>query len=218
MDLRGKRVLVTGGTGFVGSHLTEMLSGMGAHVYATCISSSALFTYDFKLKSPLQKHSVAFVDVTDRNALHDFITRKEIEFIFHLAAQPIVTTAFHNPHRTFETNVMGTLNVLESARTAPTVKGVIVASSDKTYGRMNGGQYREGDPLDGDHPYDASKTCVDVLCRTYVRTYNLPVIVTRFGKHLWRRRPELLKDCSRNHACCHNRQAARTPQRRYTYP
>jgi CDP-glucose 4,6-dehydratase len=105
----------------------------------------------------------------------------EIDTVFHLAAQTIVTIANRNPISTFESNIKGTWNVLEACRRAPLVKRIIVASSDKAYGDQEKLPYDEDTPLEGKHPYDVSKSCTDLLCKAYFETYKLPVCVTRCG-------------------------------------
>jgi CDP-glucose 4,6-dehydratase len=101
--------------------------------------------------------------------------------VFHLAAQTIVGIANGNPLSTFETNIKGTWCLLEAARRCATIEQVVVASSDKAYGAQPALPYTEEAPLAGRHPYDASKSCTDILALTYAHTYALPVCVTRCG-------------------------------------
>jgi CDP-glucose 4,6-dehydratase len=175
----GKNVLVTGGTGFVGSHLVEELLNQGANVITTFEYTNPL-SY-FIMKGFDKKVTMANVDVGHYDEVFDLVTKLEVEYIFHLAAQAIVTTAYANPRRTLESNIMGTTNVLESARLYPKVKAIVVASSDKAYGKLKSGQYIETDPLRGDHPYDVSKSATDLICNMYFKTYQIPVVTTRFG-------------------------------------
>jgi len=175
----GKNVLVTGGTGFVGSHLVEELLNQGANVITT-------FEYTdpssyFMVKGFDKKVTMANVDVGHYDEVFDLVTKLEVEYIFHLAAQAIVTTAYANPRRTLESNIMGTTNILESARLYPKVKAIVVASSDKAYGKLKSGQYIETDSLRGDHPYDVSKSATDLISNMYFKTYQVPVVITRFG-------------------------------------
>lgn len=177
-DLRGKNVLVTGATGLVGGHLTEKLVGMGAHVHITRRGFNPWSYFADRMLDC--KVISAICDIKDAQRVFDVVTRYEIEHIFHVAAQPIVNTAFVNPHETFETNIMGTVNILEAARLSPRIKGVVVASSDKAYGKKCD-DATETEPMAGDHPYDVSKSCTDLIARTYAKTYGLPVAVSRFG-------------------------------------
>src|SRR6202041_481135 len=96
-------------------------------------------------------------------------------------AQTIVTIANRNPVSTFETNIAGTWSLLEACRRSPRVKQIVIASSDKAYGDQDQLPYDETTPLQGRHPYDVSKSCADLIARSYALTYNLPVAITRCG-------------------------------------
>jgi CDP-glucose 4,6-dehydratase len=98
-----------------------------------------------------------------------------------LAAQTIVGIANRNPVSTFETNIGGTWALLEASRRSPTVKQIVLASSDKAYGDQERLPYDETTPLQGQHPYDVSKSCADLLAKTYAVSYGLPVAITRCG-------------------------------------
>lgn len=176
--LTGKNVLVTGATGLIGGHLVEALTAQGAKVFITWRSVNPL-SY-FAEKNLTEQIVSAGCDIKDYDRVVDIISKYEIEYIFHLAAQPIVSTALLNPRETFATNVMGTLHILEATRHCPRVKGVVVASSDKAYGKQSDNA-TEYTPMAGDHPYDVSKSCADLIARAYAKTYNLPVAVSRFG-------------------------------------
>lgn len=179
MRWKNKKVLVTGGTGFVGSHLVARLVELGAEVVTTNL---LLEPKSYFVQQKLgEKVAVADVDITNFEAVHDLITKTEPEYIFHLAAQALVDVAYYNPRRTLESNVMGTVNILESVRQCPRVTGVVVASSDKAYGKTNQKKYVEETPLRGDHPYEVSKSAADLICYSYYKTYGVPVTVSRFG-------------------------------------
>lgn len=173
-----KIVLVTGGTGLVGSHLVENLLEKRAQVVVPYRSINP-FSY-FASRKLGDRVIMVAGDIKDTGRIFDIVTKYEIDYIFHLAAQPIVTTAYDNPLETILVNVVGTTNILEAARCYPRVRGVVVASSDKAYGKPQGTSV-ETDPLRGDHPYEVSKSAADMICHTYVKTYGLPVVVTRFG-------------------------------------
>lgn len=178
MKLKNKNILITGGDGFIGSHLVEELLKLGNKVIVTSRSfnpRSYFSTGNFNQKAIITK-----ADIKDYSRIFDVITKYEVDFIFHLAAQAIVETAYYNPRETLETNILGTVNILESARQYPRIKGVLLASSDKAYGKLKK-KYTENDPLKGDHPYEVSKASCDLLAQTYYRTYCLPVVITRFG-------------------------------------
>lgn len=176
--LTGKRILVTGGTGFVGSHLVEVLIDRGASVVVSYRSLDP-FSY-FATRAFAKKVTLAVADVKDGQRVFDLVTKYEVDYIFHLAALATVPTAFENPLETIATNILGTANVLEAARRISRVKGIIVASSDKAYGKSKR-VYMEEDPLRGDHPYEASKSSADLIALAYAKTYNMPIVVTRFG-------------------------------------
>jgi CDP-glucose 4,6-dehydratase len=179
MKLQGMNVLVTGGTGFVGGHLVEELLNLKANVVVADIAldkKSYLFSNNFHKKS-----TVIQFDICNYKKLNELIKDYKIEFIFHLAAQALVEEAYKNPKHTLQNNIISTINILEVARLNKSIKGVIVASSDKCYGKLHKEHYVETDPLSGDHPYDTSKSATDLISTTYYSTYKIPVIITRFG-------------------------------------
>ena len=195
--LKDKNILITGGTGFVGSHLIESLTEQKANVTTTFLSTNPL-SY-FLTKNLDKKVNMVHADVCDFDKVFDIVTKFGIDYIFHLAAKAVVETAYYNPKRAIDTNVMGTVNILESARLYTKIKGVIIASSDKAYGKMPSstdsvnepskktesvqvyGKYAETDPLKGDHPYEVSKSSADLISYSYFKTYKVPVVITRFG-------------------------------------
>jgi CDP-glucose 4,6-dehydratase len=120
-------------------------------------------------------------DVSDGVLLERVLGEYEIASVIHLAAQTIVTIANRNPVSTFATNVGGTWTLLEACRRSPTVKQVVVASSDKAYGEHAELPYTEDTPLVGRHPYDASKSCADLIAQSYAATFGLPVVISRCG-------------------------------------
>lgn len=178
-NLKDKNILVTGGTGFVGSHLVEELIKQQANVVTTFLTLNPL-SYFFTKKLD-KKVTMVNADVCDYEKVFDTVTKFNIDYIFHLAAQALVEAAYYNPKRTLYSNVLGTVNVLESARLFPHVKGIIFASSDKAYGKLAKEKYFEEDALKGDHPYEVSKSAADLICYSYSKTYGVPAVTTRFG-------------------------------------
>jgi len=179
VNFKNKNILVTGGTGFVGSHLIEELINHKANVITTFESlepRSYFFTGGLN-----EKTTMINCDVCDFDRVFDIVTKYNVSHIFHLAAQPLVEIAYYNPRRTLESNILGTINVLESARLFPRVKGILIASSDKAYGELNKNKYIETDALKGDHPYEVSKSSADLVAYSYYKTYDVPVVITRFG-------------------------------------
>lgn len=174
-----KPVLVTGGTGLVGSALVSTLLALGADVI--CLVRDWIPNSELVRKNILEKTRVVRGDICDQRLLERVLGDYEVETIFHLAAQTIVTVANRNPIETFQSNIAGTWAILEAARRSPTVKQIIVASSDKAYGNKEELPYIETMSLTGKHPYDVSKSCADLIAQSYAHSYNLPVVVTRCG-------------------------------------
>ena len=170
-------VFVTGCTGFLGSWLTIALVDAGAAVVGL-IRDSVPFS-NLRRSGYLDRIAVVRGDVTDYKLIERALNEYEVDTVFHLAAQTIVTIANHAPLSTFEANVKGTWTVLEAARRSPKVTRIVTASSDKAYGAHKALPYVEGASLQGCHPYDVSKACADMITRAYFATYDLPVTVTR---------------------------------------
>ncbi|MHB8104027.1 MAG: GDP-mannose 4,6-dehydratase [Dehalococcoidales bacterium] len=176
---RGKNVFITGCTGFLGAWLTQALVDRGANVVGLIRDSVPRANF---LKLGLDKHITSVRgEVEDYFLLERTLNEYEIDTVFHLAAQTIVTIADRNPMATFDTNIKGTWNILEACRRSPTIQKIIVASSDKAYGEHEVLPYKEKAALKGGHPYDVSKSCADLLAIAYYTTYKLPVCVTRCG-------------------------------------
>jgi CDP-glucose 4,6-dehydratase len=174
---RDRPVLVTGCTGILGSWLTAALVDHGSDVIGLVrdwVPQSQLV-----LSGTYNRIKIVRGDVTDFALLERTLAEYEVETVFHLAAQTIVPIANRNPLSTFETNIKGTWLMLEAARRVSTVKRMLVASSDKAYGTHERLPYTEDAPLRGQHPYDVSKACAEMLARTYAVTYKLPVAITR---------------------------------------
>jgi CDP-glucose 4,6-dehydratase len=129
----------------------------------------------------IERVKVVRGDVRDRECLERSLGEYEIDTVFHLAAQTIVGIANRNPVSTFESNIQGTWNLLEACRRSPAVKSIVVASSDKAYGDQAVLPYSEETPLQGQHPYDVSKSCADLIAHAYAVSYRLPVAITRCG-------------------------------------
>jgi CDP-glucose 4,6-dehydratase len=170
-------VLVTGCTGLLGSWLTERLVDAGALVVG--LVRDAVPQSQLVRSGTIDAIRVVRGDVADYATLERALNEYEIETVFHLAAQTIVGIANRAPLSTFEANVKGTWVTLEAARRSPTVRRVVVASSDKAYGTQPELPYTEAMPLQGQHPYDVSKSAADLIAQAYAVTYHLPVAVTR---------------------------------------
>lgn len=180
MELKSSNILITGGTGFIGSHLVEELLKYEPKTIV-CTQRSLNPKSYFSSHKLGDKVILANCDIKDFKRISDVLVKYEIDTVFHFAAQAIVETAFKNPLETIETNVMGTANVLEACRQKGDLKAIVVVTSDKAYGKSKELPYKEEMPLLGDHPYEASKSSADLISQTYYKTYNLPVTVARFG-------------------------------------
>lgn len=170
---------VTGGTGLVGSWLVKRLILTGADV--VCLVRDWVPQSELVRTGMIEKVKVVRGDIRDREMLERTLGEYEIDTVIHLAAQTIVTIANRNPISTFETNIAGTWNLLEAARRSPKVKQLVMASSDKAYGDQEVLPYDENTPLQGQHPYDVSKSAADLIASTYAKSYDLPVAITRCG-------------------------------------
>jgi CDP-glucose 4,6-dehydratase len=171
--------LVTGATGLLGSWLVPRLLDKGAEV--VCLVRDWVPQSELIANGLLDRVKVAHGEVQDQVLLERVLGEYEIDTIFHLAAQTIVGIANRNPVSTFASNIGGTWALLEASRRSPTVRQIVLASSDKAYGEHNGEPYKEDHPLQGRHPYDVSKSCADLIAQSYAVTYGLPVAVTRCG-------------------------------------
>ena len=176
---KNKRVLITGFEGFLGSHLTMELISCGAKIFGLDIKVKRKET----ILAPLdyQKIKVIKGDVADYRLIKDAIETNTIQIVFHLAAEALVGRGYKTPLKTFRSNICGTWSILEACRFAKKLEAVIIASSDKAYGAHDNLPYKEGFPLIGNHPYDVSKSCADLITNTYFHTYGLPVAITRCG-------------------------------------
>lgn len=176
--LTGKNILVTGGAGFIGGHVVEQLLKKKYHIIVADIQKPCK-SYFF-LRRLHRNVDYRIADITKRSQMKSLFASVRPSYVIHLAALPVVRKAYDDPYAAFETNIMGTVHILESCRRTPGIKGILVASSDKAYGKTDR-PYTERSPLNGDHPYDVSKSCEDLIAQTYAITYGLPIVITRFG-------------------------------------
>ena len=172
-------VMVSGASGFLGGWLVRGLIEAGADIVCPVrdwVPASQL------IRSGLaEKINLVRGDITRQKLLERTIGEYEVKTVFHLAAQTIVPIANRNPVSTFESNIKGTWSLLEACRRSSTVEQVVVASSDKAYGEHEELPYHEELPLQGDYPYDVSKSCSDLISQCYFSSYGLPVAITRCG-------------------------------------
>lgn len=168
---RDKRVLVTGHTGFKGSWLLLWLRRLGANVYGFSLpplEGSCLF----RQADLFSEEHDFFGDIRQRDELKRCVDCVQPEFVFHLAAQPLVRESYSEPVATYESNVMGTAHLLESLRESKTVKAIVNITTDKVYENLEWyWPYRENDALGGYDPYSSSKACCELLTQAYFRSY-----------------------------------------------
>lgn len=182
---KGKKVLVTGHTGFKGSWLCKILISAGADVTGYSLEPSTTPNLFNLCGIESQMHSV-IADIRDLETLKSVFQNVQPQIVFHLAAQPIVRDSYKNPVYTYETNVMGTVNICECVRLNPCVKSFINITTDKVYQNNEWvWGYRENEPLDGFDPYSNSKSCSELVTHSYKRSFfadgNVAVSTARAG-------------------------------------
>ncbi len=168
---KGLRVLVTGHTGFKGSWLCAWLSDLGAVIagYSMNVPTKPSHFEALRLADKIE-HYVG--DIRDKSYLQQVLTSFRPNIVFHLAAQSLVQKSYENPLQTFETNALGTLNLLDCLRDQPSVKAAIIITSDKCYENVEWmWGYRENDPLGGKDPYSASKACAELISKAYMQSF-----------------------------------------------
>lgn len=165
---RGKRVFLTGHTGFKGSWLSLWLQSMGAEVYGLALTPPTtpnLFTVA-QVASGMASSTLG--DIRDLATVQKAMQASQPDIVIHMAAQPLVRLSYVEPVETYATNVMGTVHVLESARHTPSVKAVVVVTTDKCYeNREWHWGYREDEPMGGHDPYSNSKGCSELVTSAY---------------------------------------------------
>ncbi len=171
--------LITGASGLLGGWLVRRLREQGADV--VCLVRDWVPQSELGRSQLLAQVKVVRGDVCAQDLIERALGEYEIDTVFHLAAQTIVTIANRAPLSTFESNIRGTWTVLEACRRSPTVKQIVLASSDKAYGDHLVLPYDEDTPLQGRHPYDVSKSCADLIAQMYANTWGLPAAITRCG-------------------------------------
>jgi len=171
--------LVTGASGLVGGWLVKRLQEKDADV--VCLVRDWVPQSELVRGGYLDRVKVVRGDVRDQHLLERALGEYEIDTVIHLAAQTIVGIANRNPASTFASNIEGTWSLLEACRHSPQVRQIVIASSDKAYGEHAELPYTEDAPLRGRHPYDASKSCADLIAQSYAATFGLPVAITRCG-------------------------------------
>lgn len=178
---KGKRVLITGHSGFKGGWLALWLQDLGAIVTGFSLNPPTVPNLFSSANVAEQMDSIEG-DIRDFDNLHKAIKKSKPQIVFHLAAQPLVRTSYEDPIDTYTTNVIGTLNVLESIRKTTGVKVIIIITSDKCYENKEWvWGYRENDPMGGHDPYSSSKGCAEILTASYRRSFYPPETISSHG-------------------------------------
>ena len=166
-----KKIIVTGATGFKGAWLSFWLYMLGAKVYAI----GYLPNENKKLFHSLNLHkktTLKILDITDFNKIKAYVNKVKPEFIFHLAAQPLILEGYKKPYETYKTNAIGTLNILEITRKSKFVKSLICVTSDKCYeSNLSTKGFKETDRLGGIDPYSGSKASAEIMIKTYIESF-----------------------------------------------
>lgn len=176
---KGKRIFLTGHTGFKGSWLNLWLKSLGAEVYGYALAPNTNPSH-FELLGGNKEFRGVFADIRDRENLKQSLRSFNPDIIFHLAAQPLVRESYKNPVATFESNVIGTLNILDCARELESLKAIVVITTDKVYENKEWiWGYRENDALGGYDPYSASKACAEIVTNSMRNSF---FNINEFGK------------------------------------
>ena len=181
---KGKRILITGHTGFKGSWLAIWLRELGANVIGVSLDESSLLD-NYVLADLSNKMTGVAADIRNAERLKNIFQYYEPEIVFHLAAQPLVRQSYIAPVQTYETNLMGTIHVLEAIRETPSVKVGIMVTTDKCYENKEQLQgYKEGDPMGGYDPYSSSKGAAEIAISSWRNSFFNPKEYTKHGKSI----------------------------------
>jgi CDP-glucose 4,6-dehydratase len=182
---RGKRVLLTGHTGFKGAWAAIWLTRLGAHVTGLALAPDQPESL-FDLAGVDRVAGSHLIDLRDRQAVTRFVSVQELDLVLHLAAQPLVRASIAEPVETFATNIMGTAHLLDALRGRPGLGAVLVVTSDKVYANAETGEaFAEAAALGGKDPYSASKAAAEIVTSSFARSYfdkaGIPVATARGG-------------------------------------
>ena len=179
---KNKKVLITGHTGFKGGWLCKLLLEFGSKVSGISLEADKISLYNLlKLDNEVDSH---ICDIRKLENIDKIIKEINPDIIFHLAAQPLVIESYNNPLYTFETNIMGTINILEAIRKLNNLECAIMITTDKVYDNKEWvWGYRENDSLGGNDPYSSSKACVELIIKSYKKSFfeNLNIATARAG-------------------------------------
>lgn len=177
-----KRVLITGHTGFKGAWLSKLLLELGSEVYGISLEANSLSLYNL---INLKDNMISYIeDIRNLDKIKEIIKKINPDIIFHLAAQPLVIASYNNPVYTFETNLMGTINIMESIKELNNLECAVMITTDKVYDNKEWvWGYRENDALGGHDPYSASKACAEIAIKSYKKSFfkDTKIISARAG-------------------------------------
>ncbi len=175
-----KKILITGHTGFKGSWLAFLLKMCNAKILG--ISNSFFSECSFSNVTEIKAINSRILDLREYDAIKNEITKFKPHFIFHLAAQPLVSHSYENPIETYSTNIFGTINLLEVVKKLKSLQGIIIITSDKCYAPKNY-YLKEKDELFGIDPYSSSKSCQEIITWSYKKCFlqNIPLATARSG-------------------------------------
>ena len=169
-SFKNKKILITGHTGFKGSWFSKLLLSLGAKVYGISLEADNLSLYNLlKLDNEVKSY---IQDIRDLEKIKNIVKYINPDIIFHLAAQPLVIDSYNRPVYTFETNVIGTINLMESMRELNNLECAVMITTDKVYDNKEWvWGYRENDALGGHDPYSASKACAEIAIKSYKKSF-----------------------------------------------
>ena len=205
-NFQGKKVLITGHTGFKGFWLSMILKSLGADVTGVSLKTDKNIQSHFRTLDGESLIKTHYIDIRNLSLLKELIKKLKPNYIFHLAAQALVSESFRDPVNTFTTNTIGSINLLESLRQTNIECNLIMITSDKVYENVEWVfGYRENDKLGGSDPYSASKACAELSIRTYFKSYlnnsNVKLSIARAGNVIgggdWSQN-RLVPDCIRS--------------------
>ena len=179
---KNKKILITGHTGFKGSWLCKLLLELGSKVSGISLQAEKVSLYNLlKLDNEVESH---ICDIRKLKNIENIVKEINPDIIFHLAAQPLVIESYNNPVYTFETNIIGTINILEALRKLNNLECAIMITTDKVYDNKEWAWgYRENDSLGGNDPYSSSKACAELIIKSYKKSFfeNLNIATARAG-------------------------------------
>jgi len=168
---KNKRVFITGHTGFKGTWLSIFLNMLNAKIYGYSLKPERLSLFNQTRTFEFCKKNF-YSDINNLKKIKKKLSQSKPEIIFHLAAQPLVSESYSDPVNTFNTNIMGTVNLLEAARNIKSIKSIVIITTDKVYKINNSNKrYVENDEIGGKDPYSASKACVEIVVNSYIQSF-----------------------------------------------